>query len=123
MAVDGVTPVFLLLPYSLTATLTSTTPKVIDRKSNKEKMLAMRLYRIRKKHYQSRKRLLLLMSLWCSILSTVSRPRRIWCVESRHGVIVIGNSNSNSKDYLFLSNSNSNSNRHFKFYCNSNSNS
>ena len=47
MAVDGVTPVSL--PYSLTAASTST-PKVIDRKSNKEKMLAIRLYRIRK-HY------------------------------------------------------------------------
>ena len=53
MAVDGVTPVSLL-PYSLTAASTST-PKVIDRKSNKEKMLAIRLYRIRKKHYQSRR--------------------------------------------------------------------
>ena len=45
MAVDCVTPVSLL-PYSLTA---------IDRKSNKEKMLAMRLYWIRKKHSQSRR--------------------------------------------------------------------
>ena len=76
--IDGVTLVSLL-PYSLTATSTSTTPKVIDRKSNKEKMLAMRLYRIRKKHYQSRKRLLLLMSLWCSILSTVTSKKNMVC--------------------------------------------
>lgn len=54
MAVDCVTPVSLF-PYSLTATSTSTTPKAIDRKSNKEKMLAMRLYQIRKKHSQSRR--------------------------------------------------------------------
>ena len=86
MAVDGVTPVSLLLPYSMTATSTSTTPKVVDRKKNKEKILAMRLYRIRKKHYQSRKRLLLLMSFLCIILSTVPRPRSIWCVE-RYSVI------------------------------------
>uniref|UniRef100_A0A1X7UXB7 Uncharacterized protein n=1 Tax=Amphimedon queenslandica TaxID=400682 RepID=A0A1X7UXB7_AMPQE len=74
---------------------------VQDSKEKKKKILAMRMHHVLKRHCLSRKNLIVLFSLWCSISSTVPHPSSISCVErSQHWWDYIIMSTFKNKDWL-----------------------